>query len=136
MWVASLCWLSPSCWYTTISKTETMKLSAKKYLCLPWPMWLSWLEHHPLNQRAMDSIPSHGSYPVCGLDPWSGWVGEGNQLVFLFHIYVSLLLSPSFCPPLSLPLPLKAMNKCPWVKIKKKVPLLKALYSFPHLLSC
>lgn len=28
---------------------------------MPWPIWLSWLEHHPACQRVTGSIPSWGA---------------------------------------------------------------------------
>lgn len=38
----------------------------------PWLVWLSWLEHGPLKQEVTGSIPAQGTYPGCGLSPWSG----------------------------------------------------------------
>ena len=55
--------------------------------------------HRP---KGAGSIPSQGPYPDCGSNPQLGHIGEGNQLLFLSHIGVSL--------PLPLPLSLKAMN--------------------------
>ena len=34
--------------------------------------WLSWLEHRPIHQRAVGSVPSQGTYLGCGFNPWQG----------------------------------------------------------------
>ena len=39
----------------------TNKEQILKKFCKPWPVWLSWLEHHPINQMAMGLIPSQGT---------------------------------------------------------------------------
>ena len=61
--------------------------------------WLSWLEHHPINQKAMDLIPSEGTCLDCGFHSQSGHVGEAPNWYF-FLTSMILPLSPSF--PLSL----------------------------------
>ena len=75
----------------------------------PWPVWLSWLEHHPINKRLQVQFPVGAHAWVAGLIPSQGTmilipicacVG-GNQLMLLSLIDVSL----------SLPLSLKAMKK-------------------------
>ena len=76
----------------------------------PWPVWLSWLEHHPVDQKVTGLIPSQGTYLGCRFDPQSGPTQEGNQSMFLSH--VAIYLSPF--------LSLKAMKKCPRVRIEKK----------------
>ena len=57
-----------------------------------WPVWLSWLEHHPLDQRVVGSIPRQGTYPGCGFNPWLGRVWQGNQIT-VSHSDVSPSLS-------------------------------------------
>ena len=52
-------------------------------MCTSWPVWLSWLEHHLVHQKVMDSIPSQGTYPGWGFNPWSMCTGEGIQLLSL-----------------------------------------------------
>ena len=76
-------------------------------------VWLSWLECGPINRKVMSSIPGQGTYLGCGFDPPSKhmlglqlWcpVGvrvRGNQLTFLFHIYVSVHLFLSLHSSLS-----------------------------------
>ena len=36
----------------------------------------SWLERHPIHQKAAGSISSQGTYLGCGFDPWSGHIQE------------------------------------------------------------
>ena len=38
----------------------------------PWPLWLSWLECCPMQQKVVGSIPGEGTYLGCGFDPQSG----------------------------------------------------------------
>ena len=67
-------------------------------------MWLSWLEHHPIDQKVMGLTPGQGIYPSCRFDPLPGHVPEGNQSMFLSHISLSL----------------SAKKNNPWVRITKK----------------
>ena len=46
----------------------------------PWPVWLGWLEHCPLDQEVTHSIPGQGTHPGFGIDPQSGHVRESNQV--------------------------------------------------------
>ena len=66
----------------------------------PWPLWLSWLEHCPVDQKVTDLIPDQGTYPHYGFDSQSMCVRKSSQFMFLSQIHVSLSLS------FSLPLPL------------------------------
>lgn len=34
----------------------------------PWPVWLSQLEHCPLHQKVLGSVPGQVTYPDCGFD--------------------------------------------------------------------
>ena len=34
--------------------------------------WLSWLEHCPIHQKVVGSIPGQGIHLGCRFDPWSG----------------------------------------------------------------
>ena len=52
--------------------------------------WLSWLERHPMHGNVVGSVPRQGTYPGGGFDPRLGHVLEGNQLIFLSHINLSL----------------------------------------------
>ena len=40
--------------------------NALKLIVVPWLVWLSWLEHHPIHQKFAGSIPSQGVYLGCG----------------------------------------------------------------------
>ena len=69
----------------------------------PWPVWLSWLEHCPINWTAAGSIPGQGTYPR--LQVWHRWWvahTRSNQSMFLSRIDVSL--------PLSLPFPFPCLS--------------------------
>ena len=63
------------------------------FLKLPFALasWLSWLEHHPVQQKVASSIASQGTYLSCGFDPWLGCVWEVT--IDVSHIDVSLSLS-------------------------------------------
>ena len=70
---------------------------------LPWPVWLSWLDHCYVNQRLMGLIPGQGTGLGCRFGPW------------LWHIQrhpinVSLSLSLSLPLP-TLPLSLSSKKK-------------------------
>ena len=69
----------------------------------PWLVWLSWLEHPPINQKVMGSIPSQGTCFGGRFGPWFRACARGNWSMFLSHIDVYL-------PP-SLPSPLSKINK-------------------------
>ena len=58
-------------------------LGVQKSYNVPWPMWLSWLEHHPINRKVMGSIPSQSTCLGCG---------------FNLSLSVSLSLSPHHWP--------------------------------------
>lgn len=38
--------------------------------------WLGWLEHCPVHQRVVGSIPIEGTYVGGRFDPWLGYVLE------------------------------------------------------------
>ena len=81
-----------------------MHLRKIKTQVLPRPVWLSWLEHPPVRQKVMGSVPRQGTYIyVAGLTP--GWGAYNRQEII---------------NSLSLPLYLKVVKKCPLVRIKKK----------------
>ena len=52
-------------------------------------MWLSWLEHGPINQKVVGLIPGQGTCLDCGFGPWSGHI-RGNQIMFLTSMFLSL----------------------------------------------
>ena len=64
------------------------------FLFLPYPVWLSWLEHCAVSQKFVGLIPSLGTYLGCGFGPQSGCM-RGNQSMFLSHINLSVSLSLS-----------------------------------------
>ena len=68
------------------------------------PVWLSWLDCHPIHQQVGSLIPGQDAHLDCGFSPQLGCIWEGNQLVFLSHIDVTLFLSLPFS------LPLKSIN--------------------------
>ena len=42
-------------------------------------VWLSWLESHPVHQKAAGLIPSQGTYLGCRFDPRWGCVQEATD---------------------------------------------------------
>ena len=50
------------------------KTDKKKIILAPWPVWLRWLEHCPIDQRVTSSIPSHGTCLDYGFSPQSGLI--------------------------------------------------------------
>ena len=61
---------------------------------MPWPLWLSWLEHRPVHRKVGDSIPGQGTCLGYRFNPLTVRVHMGgNQWLFLRHIGVSLSLS-------------------------------------------
>ena len=66
---------------------------------VPWPVWLSWLVRHPINQKVVGSIPGQGACLGCGFSPWWGHVQEATNGCFSHQC-----LSPSHPPSLSLSL--------------------------------
>ena len=44
----------------------------KKKASFPWLVGLSWLEHHPINQKVTSSSPSQGTCLVAGSIPGQG----------------------------------------------------------------
>ena len=104
----------------------TKNLSNLAYM--PWSMCLGWLEHLPVHQGIVGliSIPSQGTYPGCGFDPWPGLVQEGNQSMLSLFLYPRHPLPPSLpllSPSLFLPvLLLPSLSLC-LSKSNEKVPL-------------
>ena len=56
-------------------KVENVCLHLKKKK--PWPVWLSWLECCPINQKAAGSVSTQGTCLGCRFGPWSV-PGRGN----------------------------------------------------------
>ena len=80
-----------------------------------WSVWLSWLEGHPLYWKVVGLIPGQGTYPSYGFDPqWRGTYKVATNWCFLPN---SLSLS---LPPLS-----KNYEKGPWVRIKRKIKIMR-----------
>ena len=51
--------------------------------------WLSWLEHRPIDEKGVGSIPAQGTYPGCGGDPQSGHVQEATNRCFSLFLSLS-----------------------------------------------
>ena len=93
-------------WWTSVLKwSEALHFSAEVQ---GWAStlagWLSWMEHCPVHQNVVGSIPGQGTYLGYGFNPWSGSIWEETDQ--LFHV-LSLALSLSLSP---LPLFLKSIN--------------------------
>ena len=67
----------------------------KHLLTSPWPVWLSRLEHRPINQKVMGSIPGQDTHLGCGFEPQSGCVREVTDQCFSLTLML-LSLSLSF----------------------------------------
>ena len=52
-----------------------------KWKC-PWPVWLSWLEHHSINWKVMGSIPSQTICLRVGVNPLCWCVQEATDQCF------------------------------------------------------
>ena len=103
-------------WKYIDSKYIFLYINAHKiYISRPWLVWLSWLEHCPINWNVTGLIPSQGTCPGCHFSPQPGHVWEGNHSMTISHIDVSVSLC--FSPP-SLPLSKNNEKKCPRVRIK------------------
>lgn len=60
-------------------------LYLKSYLNInvPWPVWPSWLEAHPMHWKVAGSAPGQGAHLGCGFDPCGGPHGRQPVGVFL-----------------------------------------------------
>ena len=85
----------------TSNKLDLIKI--KNFLSRP--VWLSWLECCPVTKRWQVQFLGRARTYVAGSIP-----GPGEYRMQPIDVSLSL----------SLPLFLKAMKKCPWVRIKKK----------------
>ena len=56
----------------------------------PQPVWLSWLEHRPINWKVTGSVAGQGTCLGCGFGPWSACIQQATNQCF------SPSLSPSF----------------------------------------
>ena len=65
----------------------------KKINCLALTRWISWLEHHPVHQKVVGSIPAQGTYLGWWYSPPLGYVQEATNQC--------LSLTPSLFPFLS-----------------------------------
>ena len=81
-------------------------------------MWLSWLEHCPINRKVAGPIPWSGNMSRLQVRSLVREHSEGNQLMLLSRISVSLPLSPS------LPLSLKSINMLLGEDKKKNLPII------------
>ena len=71
----------------------------------PWPVWLSWLEHHPVHEKFGGLIPRQGTHLGCGFSPQSARVWEATYQCF-FLSFLPFFLCLCFQPP-----PLTKINK-------------------------
>ena len=83
--------------------------------------WVSWLEHCPVHQKVVGSIPSQDIYPGCRFDPCSRFVREATDRCFsLTSLSLSHSLSLSLCSSLSHLLPpsssLSSLSKISFLK--------------------
>ena len=66
-------------------------------------MWLSWLEHRPISQKVVGSIPGKGTFLVVGSVSSQGTYGRQTIDVSLSHqcfsLSLTLSLSLSLSPP-------------------------------------
>ena len=88
-------WRHHAKWNTPVTKRQILsEPTCMRYLKesnLPWPVRLSWLEHHPVNKRLWVWSPvQEGRVPNLAL------MG-GNRSMFLFHTDVSLPSSLPSC---------------------------------------
>ena len=87
--------------------------------------WLSSWSAMLCIEKVVGLIPGHGRCLSCGFSPWSECIPEAGIQCFSFTLmlfFLSLFLSLSLLlslPPLLFP-SLKAMKKCPQVRIFKK----------------
>lgn len=84
--------------------TTITNIYQQKSIILLWPVWLRWLEHRPVHQRVVGSIPS-GHTSRLQVRSLYGEHARGSQLMFLPHINFSLSRSLSLFYPF-LPRPL------------------------------
>ena len=69
-----------------------------KQVCMALAGWLSWLEHHPIHQKAAGLIPQQGSYLGCRSHQGGVGVDGCSSLTWVF---LSLSLSRSLSLSLS-----------------------------------
>ena len=63
----------------------------------PWPVWLSWLERHPIHEKTEGLISSKGTHLSCEFYPQSGSLQEAaDRRFFLTSMFLSLSLPPFF----------------------------------------
>ena len=80
--------------------------------------WLSWVECHPVHQKAENVIPSHCTHLGCGFGPWSGRIqNAADQCFSLTLMFLSLSFSLRYSRPAACPLSLKSTKTYPQVRI-------------------
>ena len=100
----------------SLSLSLSLPLSKiNKHILEPWPVWLRWWRVILWTERSQVQFPVRTDTQAVG--SISGQSAEEKATDQCFS-----LPSMSVCPSVSLPLPisLKAMKKCPWVRIKNK----------------
>ena len=66
-----------------------------KIVLLPWPVWLSWLECHPVHQKVASSITGQGTHLGCRFGTKLGRVWEAiSWCFFLTMMFLSLSFAP------------------------------------------
>ena len=76
-----------------LSLIRTLIIGLKNHYW-PCPRWLSWLEHHPVDQKVVGSITSQGTYLSCAFDA-PGWGACGRQPINVSVTSMFLCLSLS-----------------------------------------
>lgn len=73
-------------------------ITKSRSMLLPWPVWLSLVEHHPVHWEVTSSISDQGTCLYCLLDPQ--WLGgeeeggaEGSRSMVLIDVSLSSPLS-------------------------------------------
>ena len=73
-----------------IMQQENVYISkTKNWLALAG--WLSWLQHLPIYQKVVGSIPDQSTHLHCGFNPWSGHVWEASYQYFFLSLHTPFL---------------------------------------------
>ena len=84
---------------------------------MPWLVWVSWLEPHPIDQKVIGSIPHQGGYLGFRFNLCQGTYKKATNGCFSFtSLSLSLFLSIS----VSLSFSNEKKKKYPQVRIKEK----------------
>ena len=67
-----------------IDRFNGLLIHVKICILLPWLVWLSWLEHRPVNRKVVGSVPNQRSNLGWGLTPGQGVYGR-RPVMLLCH---------------------------------------------------